>query len=199
MSSKHKYTSKNSRHWQRRLIHLSMGLFPIIYYFYGEAITDLLHLQMTSLLLIIGVLLILLEALRIKNKWLFYGQRDYEINYPSAFFWSGIGIIMVLAFAPQYGLAGAAFGLPIIWSLCIGDPLLGESRRLQWPVWLGILATLTALTLIWLLATLWLGTPWYYCLFMPALAIAAEWPSLRWVDDNWMMQILPFFLVIILH
>lgn len=166
-------------------------IFPVLYYFYGDPLAAILKLDKQSLLLLVALLMLLLEFIRIKHQWLFYGQRDYERNYPSAFFWSGIGIVMVLSLAPEYGNQGAAFGLPIIWSLCLGDPLLGESRRLGWPIWTSWLVTGTVLTLIWLLCAVWLGTPWIYSLWMPWLAIAAEQPALRWVDDNWMMQAIP--------
>jgi hypothetical protein len=197
--SYNKYLQKSHRHWQRRAIHLSMLIIPIIYYWYGDVITRFLGVSINTILLILSIATSLFELLRIHKGWLFFGQREYERHYPSAFSWSVIGIILVLYFSPLHGQQGAAFGLPIIWSMCIGDPLLGELRRAKYNALKSILLTLIPLTLVWLLASVYLGTPLLLSCIMPSLIIASEWPSVRYLDDNFLMLAIPLLFIRLIY
>jgi dolichol kinase len=194
--NQNKYLKKSSSHWHRRLIHLSMMSAPIIYYWFGAAIASMLSLTIGQIILILALGIILFEIIRISQGWLLFAQREYERKYPSAFAWSIIGILMVLYFAPHYGHQQAAFGLPIIWSMCIGDPMLGEFRRAGFSKSSSIAYTLATLSILWLLCAYFLGTPWCFMLFMPGIAILAEMLPIPYVDDNFMMLILPLLITL---
>lgn len=190
-----KYIHKNKNHWQRRLFHLVIGLTPLIYYKLTDPISSLLHLSPIYWLSTLAIVIIILEGIRIKKGWLFYGQREYEKNEPSAFMWTCLGVILVLLCAPPYQGQKGAFVQPIIWSLTLGDPLLGECRRARVPVITTLLVTLLVLSLVWILAVFWYELPYWLIFIMPTLAIIGEWPQIRWIDDNFMMVFLPLVFI----
>jgi hypothetical protein len=87
------------------------------------------------------------------------------------------------------------FSIPIIWSWSFGDPLLGELRRYQLNeifIWLIGIIFIAA---VWLFCYWWLATPWWWALIMGPLAVASEKPTLKWIDDNALMQLIPLIVV----
>ncbi|MCB1827000.1 MAG: hypothetical protein KDH94_01150 [Coxiellaceae bacterium] len=167
-------------HWIRRAIHISMVLVPWIYYHFA--------LPRNLIWILLG-LIILLEAVRLAFRFQAFGQRSHEARKISSFAWGGASLFLVLLFAPKM------FAYPIIASCAFGDPLLGELRRFNWrPIWVAIVGVIVVM-LVWLVAWYWLATPWWWCCIMGPLIVAAEWPNLRWIDDNAMMQLLPLLLL----
>ncbi|MFI4919777.1 MAG: hypothetical protein ACHP65_09505, partial [Legionellales bacterium] len=170
-------------------------IIPVIYYWIKVPVSHYLGLSSLSLLLILASVLLMVEIIRIQQGWLFFCQREYERKTPSAFIWTGLGLIVVLIFAPQYHGYEAAFTFPIIWSLAVGDPLLGECRRMGYAPTAAVLITLLPLSIIWLLTSIWFTTPYWLILVLPGLAILAEWPSIRWLDDNFIMMTVPLLFI----
>lgn len=194
MSTSPNYQSQTrggtSGHLMRRLIHIAIFIVPLIYYAYGRAIAGVFHLTPTVFLWCLIALIVILEGLRLRKGWLAYGQRQREAKQFSSFAWGAVSIFLVLLFAP-----GKAFAIPIIWSCAFGDPLLGELRRLRMgTIWVVVISVLF-IAGIWGLCTGWLGTPWWWALFMGPLTVLFEWPNIPWIDDNAMMQLLPLLLV----
>jgi hypothetical protein len=190
-----KYIHKEKHHWSRRLIHLSIGIIPLIYYGVKDSISMLLHLSPSIWLTGILFLLLGLEAIRIKKRLLLYGQRTYERGTLSAMAWTGIGLILVLLLVPPYQGHEAAFALPIIWSLALGDPLIGECRQAHCATWFTICLTLSALTLIWLFAVHLFAIPYWLAVLMPCLAVFAEQIDIDQVDDNFTMVFVPLIFI----
>lgn len=178
-------------HWYRRLIHLSMIFCPIVYYYFGETIASFLRVPLFHLMLLIGLFACIIEAIRLKRGKIFFGQRPYEKHQLSATFWSTISIIIVLVLAPKH------YALPIIACLCIGDPMLGEFRRYRVNVWITYSVTYICLSLIWGLSVYYYHNPLWMLGIMPLVSIAAEYPSLRYIDDNAMMLLVPLMFVIL--
>jgi hypothetical protein len=169
-------------HWLRRLVHLS-GIFIVwIYYHYGTPFLVWVCL---------GIVLVL-EILRLSRGWTIFGQRHYEKHCISAFAWGAIGMALVLLLAP-----GKAFAVPIIYAYAVGDPLLGELRSTRLHPLFVVLIGLLVISGIWWFSHLWLGTPAWLAFVMGPLTVAAEWPSLHWIDDNALMQLIPLLLVLI--
>ena len=52
--------------------------------------------------------------------------------------------------------------------------------------------------LIWFLSGFFLGTPYWLAFIMSPLAIASEWPSLKYIDDNATMILIPLFASLLL-
>ena len=101
---------------------------------------------------------------------------------------------MVLFFAP-----GAQYGIPIIWSCAVIDPLVGELRnRGMNRDWVFIVGSIVAI-ILWLLCYWWFDTPALLAVLMGPLIVALEWPNVKWVDDNALMQIIPLMIVLLLY
>jgi hypothetical protein len=182
-------------HLLRRSIHLGMCIIPWAVYAHGERAADLLRLANEAQVVSAFVLLLVAaEAARLRLGITVFGQRDYEATQVSALAWGALAIGLVLLALPE-----AALGAPLILSLAFGDPLLGELRRAgRSPRTVFLLGTV-ALALVWGACVAWLGTPWLLAVLLPPLCVAAEWPRLRWIDDNATMLLLPLAAVMLLQ
>jgi len=182
-----------SGHLLRRVVHLSMVLIPWAYYWHGESFADNFSTSKEKLLSIIMIALIIAEIIRLKIGFTLFGQRDYEAKQVSALAWGGIAIGLTLFIAPSKEL-----GVPLIVSLALIDPLLGELRRSGMEVmkvnWICMAVTLA----IWIGCWKLLGTPLWLGFIITPIVVAAEYPRLRWIDDNATMLLIPLALIIVL-
>lgn len=182
-----------SGHLLRRSIHLSMVLIPWAYYWHGDSLADSLSTSKERLLSIAVIALVLVEIIRLKFGLTMFGQRDYEAEQVSALAWGSIAIALTLFIAP-----GKEFGVPLIVSLALIDPLLGELRRSGMEVmkvnWICMAATLA----IWICCWKLLATPLWLGIIITPLVVAAEYPRLRWIDDNATMLLIPLALIVVL-
>lgn len=172
-------------HVVRRIVHMAMAIYPFLYYDFGQSIAAFFATTPQAIVIILVSLVIILDLIRIAFGSTVFGQREHEAGHPSSFAWAAVALGIVLLFAPKL------YAVPIIWSCAFVDPLIGEMRRFQvhqsWVAVVGIICVIG----LWLLATLWWGTPWWMALIMGPIIIAAEWPNLKWVDDNFLMMIVP--------
>ena len=191
-------------HVLRRITHLSMIILPFIYYWYGnqiaEQVTKIIEIETSreGVVLIALSLLVIIEVIRLFFGIAILGQRTYEKRQISALAWGGISVCLCFLFAPLGGYKEAYIGLPIIFTISIVDPLLGEARRIFESDKLVILIALIVGFLIWILSSFFLQTPIWLSLIMPPLAIASEWPSLKYIDDNATMILIPLIFSLLL-
>jgi len=191
-------------HVLRRITHLSMMILPFIYYWYGnqiaEQVTKIIEIETSreGVVLIALSLLVIIEVIRLFFGIAILGQRTYEKRQISALAWGGISVCLCFLFAPLGGYKEAYIGLPIIFTISIVDPLLGETRRIFESDKLVILIALIVGFLIWILSSFFLQTPIWLSLIMPPLAIASEWPSLKYIDDNATMILIPLIFSLLL-
>ena len=188
--------TRDNGHILRRGIHVSLLLIPIVYYGYGTKIAAWIGLPLLQLVIILISIIILLELLRLWRGWVIYGQRRYEAKQISAFTWGAVAIAIVLLLAPPIGYKGAAIGAPLIVSLALGDPALGEARHLGFSSWVTLLIGTVVISLVWVLAVIYLGTPAWLLPIVILVTLAAEWPRLPWLDDNAMMLLVPLFVIL---
>ena len=187
-----------SGHLFRRFIHLAMVIIPIIYYWQGESISSFTGLEPKQIVSICAFAIIISEVIRLRIGIVVFGQREYESSQLSAFFWGGTSVCLTLLIAPEEGINGAAYGLPLILSLTIIDPLLGELRRANVStrkvIIYGYLSTLA----IWIYCAYLVETPYVIAPFVSALVVASEWPRLPWIDDNATMILIPLGFLMLL-
>ena len=181
-------------HLFRRAFHLAMSAIPFVYFEYGEKISDIFGLEVSQFVSAATILLIVIEAIRLKLGFTIFGQRDYEAKQVSALAWGGIAIGLTLIALPD----NPEFIWPLVLSLSLGDPFLGELRRK------GIESRNVAIigsifiALIWLVSWNFVDTPILLVAIMGPICVAAEWPRLRWIDDNATMLLIPLFTVLVL-
>ncbi|MGI9345594.1 MAG: hypothetical protein ACR2PW_04935 [Gammaproteobacteria bacterium] len=194
-----------SGHWIRRGIHLSMPIIPWAYYWHGPTLSELLNTavplawSLNQWLAAFVILLLALEALRLHLGWKLPGYRSYEQKQISAMAWGTLAIGLTLLLVPDAGYMNAAYGLPLVASLSLADPLMGELRarsqlQTRWITAIGW-ATVTA---IWLVSTCLLGGSWWLVAILPPICIWAEQIDLGWMDDNASMILAPLIIILLL-
>ena len=188
----HATKGKKYGHLMRRIVHILMAVVPLIYYAYRDRIPVFFHITPTVLLLVILAILILLEILRLSFGIIVFGQRDYEAKQISAFSWGAASLILVLLLAP-----GPQFGIPIIWSCSLGDPVLGELRQFKFSTRWAELIGLIFILIIWWVCAYWFGISWWWGVFLAPIIVAVEWLNLKWIDDNALMMLVPLFIILI--
>ncbi len=181
-------------HVLRRGIHLSMSFLPFIYFAYGEDVANAVGVSLDRLVASIVLVALAGEGLRLRFGWTVFGQRDYEAHQISALAWGAFGVGMVFLLAPT-----EAYAWPLILSLSLGDPLMGELRRKDLEARQVMIASTFALLLVWLCAWYLFGTPLWMAVLLAPVCMIAEWPRLRYIDDNATMVLIPLALVIILE
>ena len=181
-------------HIFRRSIHVGMILLPWIYFEHGEMISDKLGLTLPQFVSTMVFTLFILEAIRLKFGITIFCQREYEANQISALGWGAFGIGIVFVMAPI-----EAYAWPLILSLSLGDPFLGEMRRRGMNNRNVVLSTTVLLILIWLACWQLFGTPWWLAFLFAPLCVASEWPRLRYIDDNATMVLIPLGMILLLE
>lgn len=180
-------------HILRRSIHLSMALLPWIYFSHGDEIAHLLSLTLDQVVAAVIITILVAETVRLKFGVTIFGQRDYEAKQVSALAWGAFAIGFVFLLAPQ-----KAYAYPLILSLSLGDPLMGELRRMgMTSKQVMSIATLFLLA-IWIGSTLKFGTPIWMSILLAPTCMIAEWPRLRYIDDNATMILIPLALILVL-
>lgn len=183
-----------SGHVFRRAFHIGMSIIPFVYYEYAEKLADALSITELQLVSSLTLSLILVEALRLKMGITIFGQRDYESKQVSALAWGGIAVGLTFLVLSDY----PELVWPLILSLSLGDPFLGELRRKEIETKNVFIFGSLFIALIWLSSWHFTGTPIWIALIMGPLCVAAEWPRLRWIDDNATMLLIPLSFVIML-
>jgi len=151
---------------------------------------------------------LLFELVRLKSGTLHYGQRTYEKNILSAQFWGGMGICLVLLGSPRrpdfQGDLGVFrhriwIGGPILWSMAIIDPLIGELKSLGFSLKDRSLVGCLFCAIIFATCTIvGLETPWWFCLVYPPIIVFAEFAGgVVRIDDNGLMLIVPLLMTYI--
>ena len=189
-------------HMFRRLFHISMALIPWIYYVHGEVIGDWLSIEPIQFVSAVGISLLVFEMIRIRFGILIFGQREYEKHQISALAWGALSISVT--FVALHGWSGGAdvhegwLTIPIVLSLTFGDPAMGEARRKGLDNRSVFVIGSLVCGVTWLGCGYYLGTPYWMAILMGPLTTAAEWPKLRWIDDNATMVLIPLAVTILL-
>ncbi len=188
-------------HALRRATHMVMALIPLIYYGRGVEISDYLGMNPEQLVSTIIITLIIIEALRIKMGIVVIGQREYEAKQISALAWGGLAVALALLIAPddgKTGLESGLYGIPLIFGLTFVDPIMGEIKRkkqnLKLAIWAGMLTSYG----VWIGCHFWIGTPLVISLLLAPLTVLGEVPSLKYIDDNATMVLIPLAALMIL-
>lgn len=183
-----------SGHLLRRGIHLAMSLLPFLYFEFGEDVADWFSLDLEQVVSAVILIAVAGETLRLRMGWTIVGQRSYEAKQVSALAWGALGVGMVFLLAPD-----EAYAYPLILSLSLGDPLLGELRRKGVSTKTVILAGTVGIAAIWAFCAYSFATPWLLVPLMAPICVAAEWPRLRYIDDNATMLLIPLAVVLVLN
>jgi len=181
-------------HLFRRVFHIAMSFIPLLYYEYGEKLSDLVSLTELELVSAMIMALVIVESVRLKLGITIFGQRDYESKQVSALAWGAFAIGMTFMTLSEY----PELVWPLILSLSLGDPFLGELRRKGFDSRRVFVFGSIFIALIWIGSWHLVDTPILLSVLMGPLCVAAEWPRLRWIDDNATMLLIPLSAAILL-
>ena len=181
-------------HLFRRGFHIGMSLIPLVYYQYAEKLSDTVSITELQLVSLLTLAIVLGEAIRLKLGITIFGQRDYESKQVSALAWGGFAVGLTFLTLAEY----PELVWPLILSLSLGDPFLGEVRRKGYDSKTVFLSGSIFLMLVWMACWYQLGTPILLAFVMAPICVAAEWPRLRWIDDNATMLLIPLSVAIMI-
>ena len=142
-------------HAFRRLTHVSMAAIPILYYTRGEEIADVFSLNPDGFVSYVFLLILIVEAIRLRFGIVIVGQREYESSQISALAWGAFAVCLTLLvtgmapFTTGTGLEAGIYGIPLIFGLTFVDPLMGEIKRQKQDMRLAIAAGTAASYAIW--------------------------------------------------
>ena len=88
-------------HAFRRLTHISMACIPYLYYVHGEDISSIFSLEMREFVSVVCILLLVIEAIRLRTGIVIVGQREYESRQISALAWGALAVALALLISPE--------------------------------------------------------------------------------------------------
>ena len=181
-------------HLFRRGFHVGMSILPFLYFEYGETISGYASTSELKFVSAMIIALVIVEAVRLKLGITIFGQRDYESKQVSALAWGAFAIGLTFLTLSKY----PELVWPLILSLSLGDPFLGELRRVGIEPRSVFLIGTAFIMAIWLATWHLVETPIWLAFVMAPLCVAAEWPRLRWIDDNATMLLIPLSAIIVI-
>jgi len=177
-------------HWYRRVFHAFGASFLVYYLLPNEAWINTLKFWVPPIIVIFSIAI---EILRIKgfvSSDHFFGLRMYEQKRVGSYVFFAVAILLLLRFFPQ------PIAIPCILCACLGDPLIGEirfRRGMKYVYVLGFLICMGFFLIAWYKADpiliLTVG-------IVGGLgAIIGETKKFWWLDDDFMIQMVPALLV----
>lgn len=190
-------------HFFRRFTHVIMALIPVLYFTKGEQISDLFSLTSSQFVMFACFILILLEMIRLYFGIIIVGQREYEAKQISALAWGAFAVCLALLLSPESnsseGMKSGIYAAPLIWGLTFVDPIMGEIKRSKKGIKAAIIGGLMTSYFIWLGSSYLLGTPILASIILAPLTVLGELPSVKWIDDNATMVLLPLTILLIIE
>lgn len=172
-------------HLVRRIIHLSMIIYPWLYHTYGQIVANYLKMTPRELLVVILMLVLVVELIRFSLGITIFAQRPHEARQLSTLAWTALALVIVLVLLPYN------FSLPVVMSCALVDPLLGELRHYEVSKLICIIVGLLTLIAVWLIASFIFKFAWWWFAVMAPIILIAEWINIKWVDDNFLMMFAP--------
>jgi len=172
----------------RRLVHAIVALAPVYYLLPVEL--PVIGVRRWVLLIVFIAAMFIFESVRIWRKYTFLGLRPHETDKLASHGWAAAGLVIVLWLFPRDIASAAIVG----WALV--DPLLGIMRGKKISS-RTVAATCAAVyfVLAMIMFVLWneraVAEMAGLCLVGMAVAIPSEWVKVRYVDDDFLMSVLP--------
>ncbi len=180
-------------HWYRRVFH-AFGASFLFYYMLPDV--DWINFLKFWVPPIILVFAIILETLRLKGKISsehFFGLRFYEKNRVGSYVFFAVAILILIRFFPQQ------IAIPCILCACIADPIMGEIRihfKVKYIYICGFLISMSFFMIAFYKADV-------FVMFLASIvgaygAVIGETKKFWWLDDDFMIQMVPAILLLIL-
>ena len=163
-------------HWFRRTNH-ALGSLIVVFYLIREDLGFSVRREMLAIIFLLIPLTI--EVQRRYRKTLFLGLREHEKNRLASYVWFDIAAVLLILLFPQQIAA------PLIITVAFADPVIGELKRFGfWYSKAGGFLTTFIIFLIFRYNPLLGGLG-------AVLAVIGEHPNHRFIDDDFLMPMLP--------
>ena len=190
-------------HFFRRFTHVIMAIIPILYFTIGEQISNIFSLTPTQFVTLACLILVFIEMVRLYFGIIIVGQREYEAKQISALAWGAFAVCLALLLSPESntseGMKSGIYAAPLIWGLTFVDPIMGEIKRSKRGIKAAIIGGLFVSYTIWFSCSYFLGTPMLASIILAPLTVLGELPSVKWIDDNATMVLLPLTILLIIE
>ncbi len=180
-------------HWFRRVFHTFAASFLIYYLLPDEEWINITKLVLPTLIV---VCMAAIEYHRLRGDFdhqRFFGLRSYEKKRPASYLYFGVAVLLLFFFFPQQ------IAIPCILCASFTDPLIGESRhylKKQHAYLIGFVAS------FFFFGLTWYQVDWWILILVGFVgaggAVIGEAKKLPFLDDDFMIQILPAVLLFLL-
>ena len=180
-------------HWFRRVFHTFAAS---ILYYYLLPDEEWMNVIKIVVPIIIVSYMIVIEYRRLRgyiDHQRFFGLRNYEKKRPASYLYFGIAVLLLFLLFPQQ------IAIPCILCASFTDPIIGETRYhlgKKKAYAIGFIMSLLFFLITWYRADWWILI--LVSLVGAAGALIGETKKLRFVDDDFMIQILPALLLLLL-
>jgi dolichol kinase len=180
-------------HWFRRVFHTFAASFLIYYILPDEGWLFVLK-RCTIICILLGLIIVEYYRIRgdIKNIH-FFGLRGYEKHRPAGYLFFGAGTVVLFLFFPQQIV------IPCLLCAAFIDPLMGEIR-FHFGKYNAILAGFVVS--LFFFSITWYRAEWWVIAIVAAaggtVVAFSEAKKLRYIDDDFLIQILPAVLLLII-
>jgi dolichol kinase len=180
-------------HWFRRVFHTFAASFLFYYLLPDE---EWINLGKIVLPIIIVLCMVFVEHRRIRgdlDHQRFFGLRNYEKKRPAGYLYFGVAVLLLFLLFPQQ------IAIPCILCASFTDPIIGESRYYLGKKRAYIIGFI--LSMFFFLVT-WYRAEWWILILVLLLgatgALIGEAKKLALVDDDFMIQMLPALLLLLM-
>jgi dolichol kinase len=180
-------------HWFRRVFHTFAASFLFYYLLPDEEWMNVIKIVVPIILVFC---MIVIEYRRLRgtlDHQRFFGLRSYEKKQPASYLYFGIAVLLLFLLFPQQ------IAIPCILCASFTDPIIGESRYYlgkKRAYVIGFIVSMFFFLVTWYRADFW-------ALILVSLVgatgtLIGEAKKLRFVDDDFMIQMLPALLLLLL-
>ncbi len=171
----------------RRIFHMTAIVY-LLYYLLPEELVPGFY-KWYGVVIIVFITLIV-EGMRIKRGALFFGLRKYEKRRMSAFAWFAIGMGIALLWFKM------VFVVPVVIGMAIIDPLIGEIKRKKeelYPFLPSLIYGLIVFLCLLLISERHIHLKILFTVVATISAISAEHYKSKYIDDDFLMIVIPLF------
>ena len=180
-------------HWFRRVFHTFAASFLFYYLLPDEEWINAIKIMVP---IIIVCCMISIEYRRLRGSLdhqRFFGLRSYEKKRPASYLYFGIAVLLLFLLFPQQ------IAIPCILCASFTDPIIGETRYYlgkKKAYAIGFIVSLFFFMITWYQADWWVLIP--VSVIGASGALIGEAKKLRFIDDDFMIQMLPALLILLL-
>jgi dolichol kinase len=177
-------------HWFRRAFHTFAASFLFYYLLPDEEWINVIKIVVPIILVLC---MIVIEYRRLRGSLdhqRFFGLRNYEKKRPASYLYFGIAVLLLFLLFPQQ------IAIPCLLCAAFTDPVIGETRYYlgkKKAYVIGFIISLFFFLITWYQADWWVLIP--VLVIGASGALIGEAKKLRFIDDDFMIQMLPAVLL----